>query len=218
VRRRILVINPSPSEVPTGLLADRAQRIAGKRAEVVAVAALHDIPMLRSSDDHNCAGLEVVRLITANPTFDAVIIGAFGDPGLGEAQGVAPMPVFGLGQSGLSRAAEGGRPFAIVMPGETTRVTVERAVARAGLGCQVVALHLLDVPAAHPDKGQAAFLKAAMDVLPGCIEAGAEAVLFGGAAFAGIEALIGGDHAAAIVDGLTSAMRCALEDLSLRQG
>ena len=216
--QQILIVNPNTSELVTELLASEARRVAGEQIDIIAVTAPYGAAELQSSDDFDCARAAVTEMIAANPGFDAAIIGAFGDPGLEEAQATVPMPVFGLGRSGLLRAADGGRSFGIVTLGRRTRATIERAVAQVGLGSQVVALHFLDADALDLIRDRGALVETAMAALSGCIEAGADAVLFGGAPFAGIEALLGSNQTVPVVDGMTSAMLCALETVSLRCG
>ncbi len=216
--QQILIVNPNTCELVTELLTSEARRVVGGRFDIIAVTAPYGSAVLQSSDDFNCARAAVTEMIAANPGVDAAIIGAFGDPGLEEVQATIPMPIFGLGRSGLLRAADGGRSFGIVTVGRKTRATIERAVAQVGLGSQVVALHFLDVDAQDLIRDRGALVEAAAAALSGCIEAGADAVLFGGAPFAGIEALLGSNHTVPVIDGMTSAMLCALETLSLRRG
>lgn len=216
--QQILIVNPNTCELVTELLASEARRIAGGRIDISVVTAPYGTPVLQSSDDFDCARAAVAELIVANPEFDAAIIGDFGDPGLDEVQATVPMPVFGLGRSGLLRAADGGRSFGIVTLGRKTRPTIERAVAQVGLGSQVVALHFIDADAMDLIRDRGTLVEAAAAALSGCIEAGADAVLFGGAPFAGIEALLGSNQTVPVIDGMTSAMLCALEAFSLRHG
>lgn len=216
VRPRVLIVNPNTSDVITERLASEARRVADGRADIAAVTAPYGAPVLLSPDDLERARAAVAQVISASRGFDAAIIGAFSDPGLADVQATAPVPVFGLGRSGLLRAAQDGRPFAIVTLGRRMRATIERAVAQVGLGSQVVALHFLEADAQDLAQERKGLIEVATAVLPDCIKAGAEAVLFGGAPFAGIEALLRGHQAISIVDGLTSAMQYALEARSLR--
>jgi len=124
---------------------------------------------------------------------------------------IAPMPVFGLGRSGLLEAARDGRRFAIVTVGEKLRSDIERAVANLGYAAQLVALRFLAQGALDIANDRAAILDAAVQSAAACAsDDGAEVVLFGGAPFAGIGSDIADRLSIPLLDGLTSAMQHAM--------
>ncbi|MEH2472309.1 allantoin racemase [Nitrobacteraceae bacterium AZCC 2161] len=210
-RRRILVINPNTSGHITAMLADEAKRIAGERADIRAVTAPFGSPSLECRAELVIAAHAVLEALAANTDCDAAIVGAFGDPGLDAAQEIAPMPVFGLGRSGLRAAGAGGRRFAIVTVGTAMRASIERAAQDAGMADALVALRFIEGSVLALAGDRHAFLDALVDVANACVtQHGAEAVLFGGAPFAGIERDIGARVAAPVLDGLTCAVHDAL--------
>ncbi len=211
VQKRILLINPNTSPRITDILAGHAQRIAGAHADVVAVTAPFGAAALETPADLTIATQAVLQVIAQNSTCDAAIIGAFGDPGLNEASATAKMPVYGLGRSGLLDAARDGRRFAIVTVGPTMRPAIEHAVAKLGLASNLVMLHFLEQGVLAVANDRLAILDAAVQAALDCAETyGAEAVLFGGAPFAGIGLDIDSRLPIPALDGLTSAMRLAV--------
>jgi Asp/Glu/hydantoin racemase len=151
----------------------------------------------------------VLEAIADNTDCGAAIIGAFGDPGLEAAEEIAPMPVFGLGRSGLHAAGRDRRAFAIITLGPQLRTDIVRATVAADVADQVVALRFLDGGVLGLADDRRAFLNAMISAVEDCVAAGAEAILFGGAPFAGIARDLAGHVAVPVVDGLTSAVQDA---------
>jgi allantoin racemase len=208
---RILLINPNTSLRITAILAEQARSIAGCLAEIHAVTAPYGSAALETPADLHVAARAVLDVIASSGAFDAAIIGAFGDPGLDQAAAIAPMPVFGLGRSGLLEAARNGRRFAIVTVGEKLRADIERAVGNLGLAGPLVALRFLPQGVLDIANDRAAILDAAVEVAAACASNdGAEVVLFGGAPFAGIGADIAHRLSIPVLDGLTAAMQHAM--------
>jgi allantoin racemase len=217
--KRILLINPNLSDAVTRILGGEAQRIAGARARIHALSPGFGSASIECEAELAIAAHGVIDTIAAHPDFDAAIIGAFGDPGYDAAREFAPMPVFGLGRSGLRAAGAGGRRVVIVTLGARLRASIERMA--AGAGATLVGLHFLDVSVLALAHDRAAIEDAAVDVANACIARdGAEAVLFGGAPFAGLSEKLGPRIGAPVFDGLSAAVEqaCAADGLPARIG
>jgi Asp/Glu/hydantoin racemase len=209
-RRRILLVNPNTSELITEILAREARRIVGDEAEIVAVTAPFGSVALECRAELVIAAHAVLEAIAAQSDYDAAVIGAFGDPGLEAAQDIATAPVFGLGRSGLAAASAGGRRFAIVTIGERMRAEVERVVAACGLASQLAAIRFLNAGVLDVARDRDSLRDAMMAAARDCVRHGAEAILFGGAPFAGVGFDVADRIAVPVFDGLTSAMRQAM--------
>ena len=214
-RRRVLLVNPNTSARITQILADEARRLVGENAEIVAVTAPFGASALECRAELVIAAHAVLETIAANRDCDAVVIGAFGDPGLEAARDIARGAVFGLGQSGLRAAGAGGRRFAIVTVGARLRGEIERMVAACGLSHQLSAIRFLEGGVLDIAADRARFCDAMAAAAAACAtEDGAEAVLFGGAPFAGVGRELAGRAIVPLVDGLTSAIADAVDAMS----
>jgi allantoin racemase len=214
--RSILIVNPNTSAAITGILSTEAQRIVGVGVTIRAVTAPFGSASLESQAELAIAAHAVLEAIAANANCDAAIIGAFGDPGFAAATEIAPMPVFGLARSGLMAAGQGGRRFAIITLGELMRGSIARAAHDLGLGEALVALHVLQGSVLDLAGDRAAFIAAMRDAANAAIaDNGAEAILFGGAPFAGIGRELATRVHAPVFDGLTCAIEDALASLAL---
>jgi allantoin racemase len=78
--------------------------------------------------------------------FDAVIIGCFGDPGLGGAREVVDIPVIGPGQSSLLLAAELGHRFSVITVLDSILAPLEHQAMLAGVHHKLASVLSADVP------------------------------------------------------------------------
>jgi Asp/Glu/hydantoin racemase len=211
VKRRILLVNPNTSPLVTEILAAAARRIAGPLAEIEAVTAPFGSASLECRAELVVAAHAVLEAIAARDDYDAVVIGAFGDPGLAAAREIARAPVFGLGQSGLRAAAAKGRRFAIVTLGAHLRLDIEAMVAASGLSGQLAAIRFLSGSVLDLAANRSGYIDAMAAAANACAaENGAQSVLFGGAPFAGVAGELAGRVAVPVVDGLASAIEEAM--------
>lgn len=116
---------------------------------------------------------------------DAVLLACFGDPGLLALREIAAVPVVGLAQASFMAAARLGR-FAVVTGGKAWGPMLERFARTHQLNDNLAGIFTVDLTgaqiAANPDEALASLADA-------CAlgqKAGAECILLGGAALAGL--------------------------------
>jgi allantoin racemase len=206
-RIRLLIVNPNTSVSVTRWLADEAKRVAGKRAEIAAVNAPSGLSAIQTPDDLLQAAKVVVGTIEADAAADVAIIGAFGDPGLTQARARLSIPVVGLGEAGLMAAAN-CRRFSIVTLGEAMRTALDERVRSLGLEDRLAEIRIL--PIAIPDMiaNREAHLGALADAIRACA---GDAILLGGAPFAGLGAKMTRETGAAALDGVEASVEAALQ-------
>jgi allantoin racemase len=209
--KRILLVNPNISELVTKILAREARAVAGRRAQIRAVSPSFGSASIECAAEAAIAAHGVLETIAAHPDCDAAIIAAFGDPGLEAAREIACMPVFGLGESGLRAAVGHGRRFAIITIGPQLRSTIERMARTLGVYGSLVALRFLGVSVLGAARDRAALARAVLEIVSECVsQDGAEAVLLGGAPFAGLGRALAQRGTVPIYDGLESAIEQAI--------
>lgn len=214
--RRILLINPNTSDLVTQILLREGQAIAGHRAMVNAVSPFFGSASLECRAEAVIAAHGVLETIAARRDFDVAVIAAFGDPGLEAACEVAAAPVYGLGQSGLEAVAGKGRRYAIVTIGRRLRLDIERAAALHAPNASLAALRFLDISVLDAARDRSLVEAAALEAVNECVKGfGAEAILLGGAPFAGVARAIGPRAAAPVYDGLEAAIERAIAAPSL---
>jgi Asp/Glu/hydantoin racemase len=124
---------------------------------------------------------------------------------------VASFPVVGLGEAGLRAAAEGGRRFSVVSVGPGMRSALLEKITGLGLREQLASLRFLPHGVIDVIRERDRVMASATDACQACIRAdGAQAVLLGGAPFAGAGQEIARHTAAPVIDGVEAAVRLAL--------
>ena len=189
---RILVINPNTSVSVTDLVAAQTRAVAGDRAEVIAVTGRFGARYISSRAAVAIAGHAALDALASHVKgCDAVYLACFGDPGLAALAEVSPAPIVGMAQASCEAACRRGKRFSIVTGGTLWGPMLREFVAGLGL-----AARLASVRTVAPTGGEIARdPDAALALLAGACTAcaredGADIVILGGAALAGLAARI----------------------------
>ncbi|WP_329425618.1 aspartate/glutamate racemase family protein [Streptomyces sp. NBC_01268] len=183
----MVLVNPNTSTATTRMMASLARRaLAGTGLPVRGVTAAHgptmltDPATLRAAVPHTVAA---ARAALAEGGAAALIVGAFGDPGVAELRAAVgeALPVVGIGEAALAEAAADGRRFGVATTTPLLADAITGHVERLGLGpgytgtrCTAGDPRRLT---AHPE----ALLTALEDAVRTCVlRDGAEAVVIGG--------------------------------------
>lgn len=144
---------------------------------------------------------------------DAVLLACFGDPGLYALRELSPVPVVGLAEASLQAAAESAARFSIVTGGPRWAPMLERLAQALGFGPSLASVRTIDITggqaAADPERTVAALAQACKDALA---KDGAQAVILGGAGFAGFAALVAprvAGEGIAVIDSVLAGARAA---------
>jgi allantoin racemase len=189
---RILLINPNTTESVTALLASHARAIADDAAAFVPVTGrfgAHYISTRASAAIAAHAALDALAQHVAG--CDAVYLACFGDPGLAALREISPVPVVGMAEASCREACNRGRRFAIVTGGALWGPMLTEFVAALGLADRLAAVRTIaptgDQIARDPE---AALAQLAAACTACAAEDGADVVILGGAALAGLAARI----------------------------
>lgn len=119
----------------------------------------------------------------------------------------ASVPVVGLGESGLLAAGRGGRRFAIVSLGALMHEAIRERVHFLGLADQLVEIRILPFSISEMIRNRDARRAEIAAVVRACVdEAGAEAVLLGGAPFAGMASSLARETGVTALDGVAESV------------
>lgn len=112
---RILVLNPNTSTGITDRLMAAALAAAAPGTELTALTATRGFPYIATRAEAQVGGAVALEMLAEHHhRFDAAIIAAFGDPGLGGARELFDIPVIGMAEASMLTACMLGRRFAIV--------------------------------------------------------------------------------------------------------
>jgi Asp/Glu/hydantoin racemase len=126
----IVLINPNSNAETTASMTEIAATATGSVAEVEGKTNEGVPPLLTTPQDLQDAIAGVVKIGVEAAKDDrvaAIIIAAFGDPGLEELRAEVDLPVFGIREEAFHEAARNGRPFGIA----TTTPDVVESFGRA---------------------------------------------------------------------------------------
>ncbi|MFK7868769.1 MAG: aspartate/glutamate racemase family protein [Roseobacter sp.] len=112
---RLLLINPNMTEAMTRAMNTVARSVAGDSAEIIPLTATRGFPYIASRAEAQISGANVLEMIAEHQhSADAVIVAAFGDPGLVAARELFDLPVVGMAEAAVMTAAMLGEQFSVV--------------------------------------------------------------------------------------------------------
>jgi allantoin racemase len=142
---RILLINPNTTQALTDRLEAAALGVKSPETELVCVTAPVGVPYISSRSEALIGGVQVLEILAErHGEFDAAIVAAFGDPGLGAARELFDSPVVGLAEAGMLTACMLGGKFSIVTFAQALGPWYRECVAWHRLQDRCAGVHMLD--------------------------------------------------------------------------
>ena len=112
---RILILNPNTTEEMTRRMVDAASPYAAPGTTLIPATAPRGFPYISSRSEADIsAGIALEIIAEHEGAVDAVVIAAFGDPGLYAARELFDMPVIGVAEAAMLTACGVGERFGIV--------------------------------------------------------------------------------------------------------
>jgi Asp/Glu/hydantoin racemase len=209
---RLLLINPNTTASITDKVAAEARRIASPGTEIVPVTGAFGARYISSRAAYAVAAHAALDAYArGDPAHDAVVLACFGDPGLDALREISPRPVVGMADASVKAACTLGAKFSIVTGGTRWVAMLEEFVASRGQSARLASVR------AVPQTGGAiaADPNAAVDALARtCRDAaerdGADVVVLGGAAMAGLAARLSKAVPVPLVDCIEAMIREAI--------
>lgn len=209
----IALINPNTSSDTTARMLRIAREVAGDGVQIEGITAPFGASLITDPKTLDRAEQAVLALLTELTGAAAVILAAFGDPGLSALRTRLPVPVTGIAEAGMAEAAEGGRRFAVVTTTPLLRDRIARTAAGHGhlgfLGTWITEGDPIALTN-DPDALQNALATACLEAVDG----GAEAIVIGGGPLAEAARALVGTTPVPLVEPLPAAIRLSLSRLS----
>ncbi|MFJ6103304.1 aspartate/glutamate racemase family protein [Streptomyces sp. NPDC092359] len=182
--RTVVLINPNTSDATTAMMAALARRYLGADRPVRGVTVARGPDMLTDPAALRAAAPEVLAAglrATAGDDCAALLVGAFGDPGLAALRAAVTVPVVGLGEAALREAAADGTRFGIATTTPLLAGTIADQVLSLGLADRYTGLRLAPGDPAHLRAAPELLLDRLGRAVRACAERdGAQAVVIGG--------------------------------------
>ncbi|GLK86876.1 aspartate/glutamate racemase family protein [Ancylobacter defluvii] len=205
---RILLINPNTSVAMTERMVASATRSLAPDVELVPLTAPHGLPYIASRAESVIAGGTTLEMIAAHQNgMDAVVIGAFGDPGLIAARELFDLPVTAMAEASMLTACMLAPRFAIVTFSQVMIAWYEDAVALSGLQSRFAGIRVPDVSFRSIDNVQAELEAELVELcLRAMTDDRADAVILAGAPLTGLAAKVADRVPIPLIDPLDAAI------------
>ena len=217
---KLLLINPNISDSVSSLIRAEAERTAAPGTEVEVLTAAFGVAYIETRFEALIGAYAAAELAAAHHArFDAVVVAAFGDPGLGGLREALPCPVTGLTEAALASACLLGQRFSIVAISQRIRAWYLETVQHIGLEGRLASIRGLDETLADIGNVQGNQGERLVALAERCVdEDGADVIVLAGAPLAGLARSLRGRLPVPVVDGVSSAVRHAESLVALQPG
>jgi Asp/Glu/hydantoin racemase len=217
---KLLLINPNISDSVSELIRSEAQRSAAPGTHIEVLTAPFGVAYIETRFEALIGGYAAAQLAAEHHTqYDAVVVAAFGDPGLMALREVLPIPVMGLTDAALASACLLGQRISIIAISQRIQAWYREVVESYGLGSRLASVRALDRPLASIGAVQDEHAQALQALAERSVdEDGADVIVLAGAPLAGLARLLKGRLPVPVVDGVSSAVRQAEALVALQPG
>jgi allantoin racemase len=217
---RLLLINPNISDSVSALIRAEAERSASPGTTIEVLTAPFGVAYIETRFEALIGAYAAAQLAAEHhERFDAVIVAAFGDPGLLALREALPCPVTGLSEAAPASACLLGGRFSIVAISQRIRSWYRETVHIYGLDQRLASIRGLDEPLADIGNVQADQGERLVALAERCVdEDGADVIVLAGAPLAGLARSLQGRLPVPAVDGVSSAVRHAQSLVALQPG
>ncbi|HEU0200827.1 MAG TPA: aspartate/glutamate racemase family protein [Burkholderiaceae bacterium] len=217
---RLLVVNPNISESVTQLIGAEARRVAAPGTEITLRTAPYGVAYIETRFEALIGAYAVANVVAEHAQgHDAVIVAAFGDPGVPGIREALDMPVVGITEAALASACLLGQRFSIVAISRRITAWYRECVAVNGLLDRLARIRSLDQPLRDIGAVQDEHARRLRELCVTTVEQdGADVIILAGAPLAGLARQLAGEMPVPVVDGVSSAVRHAESLVALKPG
>ncbi len=215
---KLLVINPNTSESVTEKIAAVAHEAAAEGTELELVTASYGVPYIATRAEALIGGRAALEILAERESeFDAAVIAAFGDPGLGAAREMMSIPVVGLAEASMLMACPLGRTFSIVSFSTRLEPWYRECIAWNGLAGRLASIRMLDAKVSDVGRVQSENENLLVELAGRAVEEdAAEVVILAGAPLAGLASRVRERIAVPVVEGVAASVKMAEGLIALR--
>ncbi len=217
---RLLLINPNISDSVSELIRAEALRSASPGTEVEVLTAPFGVAYIETRFEALVGAYATARLAAEHcARADAIVVAAFGDPGLSGLREVMPVPVTGMTEAALASAHLLGHRISIIAISQRIQAWYREVVEGYGFGSRLASIRALDRPISAIGGVQQEHAQALKALAERAVdEDGAEVIVLAGAPLAGLARSLQGQLPVPVVDGVSSAVRHAETLAALKPG
>lgn len=217
---KLLLINPNISDSVSALIRAEAQRAADPGTQIEVLTAPFGVAYIETRFEALIGAYATAQLASEHHAgYDAVVVAAFGDPGLGGLREALPIPVTGLTEAALASAHLLGHRISIIAISQRIQAWYREVVEGYGFGGRLASIRALDRPLSGIGGVQDEHRDALKALAERAVEEdGADVIILAGAPLAGLARSLQGQLPVPVVDGVSSAVRHAQTLVALQPG
>ena len=221
---KLLVINPNISADVTALIESEALRSASPGTELLVRTAGHGVEYIETRFESLIAAGAVAELIAEHTRpgaarVDAVVVAAFGDPGMPALKELADVPVIGITEAALCAAALQGHRFSIIAISDRIKPWYRECVEQFGLAGRLASIRSINDSLNSIASVQQDFRETLLALSRQAVaEDGADVVILAGAPLAGLARELRGQIPVPVVDGISAGIRMAEAVVGMQSG
>ena len=217
---RLLIINPNISDSVTALIGAEARRSASADTELTVLTAPFGVAYIETRFEALIGAYATAQLAAEHHAgHDAVIVAAFGDPGLAGLREILPVPVLGMTESALASACLLGHRFSIIAISQRIQAWYRETVEANDLTGRLASIRALDRPLQSIGSAQEDNRAQLRELCERAVDQdGAEVLILAGGPLAGLARSLAGELPVPVVDGVSSAVCHAESLVALKPG
>lgn len=204
----LLIINPNTSQSVTDLIQAEASRVAAPGTNISVLTAPFGVAYIETRFESLIGAYAVATLAAEHyEAHDAIIVAAFGDPGIDGLREALGIPVVGLTEAALMSACLLGKRFSIIAISRRITAWYRECVQANGLIDRLASIRSLDGPLEDIARVQQDHTERLKMLCMLAIEVdGADVIIIAGAPLAGLARSIKDLIPVPVVDGVSSAV------------
>ena len=208
---KILLYNPNTSKSITKTLYDTAKLVVSEGTTLIPMTAEKGFPYISTKPEALITGTTVLETIAKyNSEYDAVIIAAFGDPGLIAARDLFDIPVIGLGEAAMLSACLFGKKFSIISFTNAMSSWYEESVEILGLQSRYAGFRAIEGVVLSIDQIQSLQKDSLIKSAKKAVEVdGGDVIIFAGAPLSGFKKIVQAEISVPIIDCAEAAVKQA---------
>ena len=217
---RILLINPNISQSVSALIRSEAQRAASAGTQVEVATASLGVAYIETRFEALLGAYAAAAIAAEHQcAHDALVIAAFGDPGLAGIREIVDIPVVGMTEAALMSACMLGGRFSIIAISHRIQAWYRETVQMHGLIDRLASIRCLNTPLQNIGTVQQDHEPRLRELCKLAVEEdGADVIIIAGAPLAGLARGIHADIPVPLVDGVSNAVRHAETLIALQPG
>ncbi|MGE6323540.1 aspartate/glutamate racemase family protein [Pseudomonas oryzihabitans] len=211
---KLLIVNPNISQSVTELIEAEARRVASPDTHITMATASAGVAYIETRFEallgaHAVADIAGERL----GDYDALLVAAFGDPGLLALKEALDVPVVGMTEAAFMTAAQLGQRVGIIAISHRITAWYRETVDCYGMLSRLACIRHLSSPLRDPGTVQEDHMARLLELSYQAVhEDGADVLILAGAPLAGLARGLAGKLPVPVVDGVSSGV-CQAEAL-----